>query len=463
MGDLPERVMETLKKLRSESPPPPYIIARKIHGRYYVYSDLISKDKEDKKRLSSEYMGRITDDGIFIKRAITKGDELENARAIIEAHGGKVMLPETREAREPRETLTRDEVDNKILTILSMNARATLPFIASRVGLSVSAVDNRIKRLEKRYGIKYLAEIDIEKLGYLEFIILVKFKEKTPDVNRIKEAINPFNKIQLAILLNGGDYDLLIYALAETNNDISFLSRDLMNTALLSKYPSEWYTAPFYNTYNFVPLNNNFIETLNERLTGKRDLLEESIIPRTRALLTREFAVLRELNENGKTEFREIDKKYNFDTGRAQYSYHKLVETGLLKRVTINMQNTPFKYIAILFVKVTNPGEFADKRSDLLRNIIDDGGYVTNSYILVGNIGTPYGAVLFAPISKESELNVRKERLSRIKGISIQTAIVTGILIGGPCYRRFDNAYSIQHKILVETAKDKPMAKISYA
>ncbi len=53
------------------------------------------------------------------------------------------------------------EIENKILTILSMNGRAPLSFIKDKIGLTKHPTYRRIKQIEEKYDIHYIAEIDV--------------------------------------------------------------------------------------------------------------------------------------------------------------------------------------------------------------------------------------------------------------------------------------------------------------
>ena len=72
------------------------------------------------------------------------------------------------------------EAENRILTTLSMNGRATLKFIGKQIGLTKHPTYRRVRQIEEKYGIKYIAEIDVKKLGYLSFLVLIKFLGKIP-------------------------------------------------------------------------------------------------------------------------------------------------------------------------------------------------------------------------------------------------------------------------------------------
>ncbi|HTO22187.1 MAG TPA: Lrp/AsnC family transcriptional regulator [Spirochaetia bacterium] len=59
-----------------------------------------------------------------------------------------------------------DEIDRKILDLLQCNAKLSNAEIAEKVGLTVSSVHERVKKLERRGIIKgYVAVVDPDKLG----------------------------------------------------------------------------------------------------------------------------------------------------------------------------------------------------------------------------------------------------------------------------------------------------------
>jgi Lrp/AsnC family leucine-responsive transcriptional regulator len=59
-----------------------------------------------------------------------------------------------------------DEIDRKILDLVQLNAKLSNAEIAEKVGLTVSSVHERVKKLERKGIIKgYVAVVDPEKLG----------------------------------------------------------------------------------------------------------------------------------------------------------------------------------------------------------------------------------------------------------------------------------------------------------
>ena len=451
MSAAPDYVIKVLERVKKGYSPPDYIVLRRINSHYYIYRDRRPWDPEKKRiKTVSEYLGRITENGAFIRKVASKDDELENAKEIIASRGGTVIIPERKENTEEPSSklLSPKETDRKILTILSMNGRATIPFIAERVGLSVSAVNSRIKRLERQYGIRYIAEIDVTKLGYIQFLMMAKFLEKVPTAEEVKGVIEKDPRIQYAAFLSGGKYQLLMYVLDDSAETLTHLLRSVIFNTLIAEYPAEWTIAVFYETYNFMPLRDAFVKMLESKSGIKEPLFGGEPSQRKMELLRRETTVLKELNNYGKAEFTEIDKKYGFDKGRAHYSYYKLLERGLLKRITITMERLPIKYMAAISTTVVIPGLLSRTRNTFLHEIISETSTPPNKYALVGDVHTPFGAFLLMPVFRDTDIGVAEKKIKEASGILVYHAVITETLLGSPCFRRFDNAYTSQSATL---------------
>ncbi len=445
MGIVPEKVKVEYERLKKEYPF--YVALKQINGKYYLYKQTSRTDENKKVKVTTEYLGRVIEDGTFMRKVVSKNVELENAKAIIMSRGGKVILPEKTDEGTfvPTKELTHDEIDQKILTTLSMNARASLAFMGRKISLSQTATYNRVKQLEKRYGIRYLVEVDIEKLGYLKFLIMVKFIDVHPPVEELKNAIEKEPRVQLAFLTNG-DYDLVLYGLVrnvQSEEAIDIVAS--LRTGALAKYKSVWYTVPFYEHFGFIPLRNDFINFI------KKDLLK------------REYAILKELNNNGILDFTEIDKKHGFDPGSSRYTYYKLKERGVLRRITITLQNAPIRYMGMIFKELVDEEQFRKNRVSSLMNIIEETTYLTDKYCLTGDIGNPDGSLLFMPVYSNNDLDLAVEKLVQLDlGIKIKTLVVTSIILGSFCYRKYDYVHSKQHHILVQSYGHKQEEKINY-
>ncbi len=432
MAETPDVILNTYKRVSNEYPS--FIALKRINAKYYLYSQTTRYDKKEKKQKTvSKYLGRITAEGVFIKKSRTsEKDDLEIAKAVIEAHGGKVVLPETagNNVQVAAKNFVLDEIDNRILTVMSMNARASAAFIGAHVATKRSVVESRIKKLEKEYEIKYVAEINTEKLGYSRFLAFSKFLGKIPMIDTIKTAIETIPNVQLVATLKG-KYDLLVYILAKNNEELSIILTNIEQG--LSTYKMEWYSSYLHETYNFVPVRDEFLELV------KGDLKQ------------REYNLLREFNNNGNKEFAKIDKRYAQEHGRSSYAYYGLINNGLLKRITINMCTTPIKYVGVIYASFLNRDKFDKNREKLLKNMIEEVKSPATKYILVGDVGMPRGVILFAPVFLEGDLERDQEELERLElGVALETYIVSKVIVGSFCFRKFDNGHSRQYDILVE-------------
>jgi len=113
-----------------------------------------------------------------------------------------------------------DEIDKKILEILTRNARTPYTQIAKKVGLSEGAVRKRVASMEEKGLIKkYVAIIDLKKLGYNSITLLGMDVEPTmlleisKKVAEIEEAKHVF--------ISTGDHMIMAEVWAKDGNDLS--------------------------------------------------------------------------------------------------------------------------------------------------------------------------------------------------------------------------------------------------
>ena len=337
-----------------------------------------------------------------------------------------------------------------------MNGRASYGFIGNSLGIPSTTISNRLRNLERRYGVRYIAEVDTERLGYFGYFTFVKFRDKRPTLDELRAALGSEPKIQL-VALTSGDYDLVIYFLEATHGDVAYDVYALQNLSPLGKYTSEWYTTPDFSGYGFVPLRDAFFDLLVKKVWLKTT---EHRRPVGSDILMREYQILKELNSNGAVDFSEIERKCGLGRGAARYTYLKLKENGILKRITITMTSLPIRENIILQLKIDHGKEFEKTRVKLLSEIISQTGHPINKYALEGDIEIPQSVMLVMPTFNELDGHVEEESIQkRIKGITLSRLIITHVLIGSFCYRRFDNTYTNQYRRLVEEYKVLKRAK----
>jgi DNA-binding Lrp family transcriptional regulator len=461
MQEVPKRVATTFSKLKAESKE--YLVLKTIHSKYYVYKErgVWLRDMHRTKTIS-EYIGKISANGLYIKKKLSAKDDLENAVNLISIHGGKIIWHESREMCEEiqaKQPPISKGADLKLLMALSMNSRLSSSELASLTGLSEKAAYSRMKVLERDLGIDYILEIDIERLGYAPYLLLVKFEDNAPAANDVKNAFVNEPKIQFTATTKG-EYDLVAYLL-----DVNYVSaidnfRALILKTSLAKYRAKWNLIPFAQTYSFMPLRKEFIENVLKTKRWRRD--RESTSPKQDELLNREFIVLKELNTNSIESFSRIDEKYGLNKGTSRYAYSKLKAQGIIVRPTISIANLHMKYIGIIQIMDIGEKAVEENRYKSLFDLMEY-GKLTNKYCLSGNIGMPDGAMRFLPVFNDGDIDkVTKTIEKELTGSSVRNFIVTDILVGSLCYRRFDNDYSRQHRLLTELGKVEAKKPASY-
>jgi DNA-binding Lrp family transcriptional regulator len=437
-----ERILETFLSLKQDNSS--YELKR-IGSNYYVYLSSGRLDRNTgRMRKISIYRGRITPDGTFVPIKRKRNVVLNGP---VHAVSGGSTPAETgagtaAPAAEPRQA---EKYEKSILTALSMNGRISMPVLSRMLGLSVNATIWQVRNVERKYEIKYLPEMDITKFGYIQFFVTVKFLGSIPPIEELRSVISGEPRAQFAMQTKG-DFDLMIHILAKNIDEMDYIIMGLRSK--LADYDSIWGTIPIHEAYSFIPLRDRFIDLLKER--GE--------------LLNREYAVLKELLGDASINFSKIDEKYGFDPGRAAYSYYKLRSESKISRITINLRKPPVRYVGIILQNLINRAKFDANRKAFLLNIIEDEEAMPiNKYVAVYDITNPNGSVLFKPISKCDELNKTVEDIEKLNlGVKLSTLIVSDMVIGDFCYRKSDNAYSIQQYVLEDKYGVQKADKMDY-
>ncbi len=445
MRSIPDKVREALLRLREGSSASLEI--RIIKGNFYVYKVKNIWSKAKKKQIKKgEYFGKIESDGTF------KPAQRRKPRRM------KIYAEEQNPPSQFRMHKSSLKYELQILKALSMNGRITMKALGKLIGLSETAARHQVEALEKKYSIKYIPEIDITKLGYMPFFITVKFIGDMPPIEALKKELESIPLIQAAFLTKGS-FDLMIYAVARSNEDLLF--NVLIKTRRdLSQYDSLWNIIIVYEDYGYIPLREQFVEALKEQVWHRS---KQSERPKEGQLRERAFNVLKELIKDGKAEFSKIGEKYNLNEQEVRYEYLKLVDSGAIRRTTISINNLPLKYVGILQESFINYKKFRDKRASSLSDIIEDNAKAVNKYIAVFDSMNPDGSLLFVPVFEGNELYEITEKLKKLDlGIEISTAVITNMLVGSFCLRKFDNAYSVQQKILEEEYGYEKIERINY-
>lgn len=118
---------------------------------------------------------------------------------------------------ERRASVVVDDLDRRILQTLSADGRATLAHLADATGLSVSAVQVRVQRLEHSGAIRgYRAQLDPEAIGR-PIKAFVELTELDPSASTdLPERLAGFPAIESCYSVAGSAQYLLVVGVSDT-------------------------------------------------------------------------------------------------------------------------------------------------------------------------------------------------------------------------------------------------------
>ncbi|MGC8572190.1 MAG: hypothetical protein ACP5LH_02845 [Candidatus Micrarchaeia archaeon] len=441
--EVPKKIREVFERLRIEHEEP--LTLKYIRGGYYVYSYYKIYDPElDKQVIKTYYVGKINKEGVFIAALSRQLETLQ-------------LSKETIGALEAISTLSK--TDSIILRCLSMNSKMERKKIAKLVEMSEVTVTNRIEKLNRSFNIKYTAEVNLKKLGFLRYIAFIKFEDKIPKIDEIKEAFEDDPRVLLVAMLKG-KYDMMLYFTVE--NDIplmDFIYKWRMEK--LKSYKAEWYITAFSQIYGGTVIREKFFELLKDKLWHRT---KETPHKLPTQISTKEYLVLKELCSDANRTFKDISIKVGFESPtESNYIFEKLKERGIIDGLTISMTKLPIKYHVLFYLKFVDYETYSKYREKEVEGLIAQYYHWINKYLIIGDIGTPDGTILIAPILNENDVYKYEDELEKIEGIKTDTLIITDIPIGDIIYRNFDNMYSRIYDILIVDYKRKQEEKIKYS
>lgn len=127
-------------------------------------------------------------------------------------------------------TVKINNVDRKLLVLLTKNARESILNLSKKLNLSGRAIAYRIRQLEKkRIIIGYRTKIDYKKLGYFNHKVFFYFKNLT-DIRR-KSFISYLNQLPSCIYITEiiGKIDLESEILAKSREEFFNIIKEIIN------------------------------------------------------------------------------------------------------------------------------------------------------------------------------------------------------------------------------------------
>lgn len=120
-------------------------------------------------------------------------------------------------------TITLDAVDEKLISLLTANARASAALLARQVGLSRSAVQQRLRRLELKgiiQGYSLLLKHPVKTPQQWRAMVMVIIEPRQQE--RVVDSLRGMSEVLLAHTVSG-EYDLTIEVAASSAEDLDQL------------------------------------------------------------------------------------------------------------------------------------------------------------------------------------------------------------------------------------------------
>lgn len=427
----PELVQNAFAKLKRNTGKK--LSLHRISDGYYVYEYRYIRDEIGITTIRTTYVGHITKIGNFVAKGEKRKEQITGV-----------------EQCDEREVIA--------LRNLSMNGRMSMAKLAKRIGMSVTGTRHFIKRLEKKYNIRYFAEVDTLKLGYFRYIALIKFEDKAPRIEEIRKAFTNDPQVGFVGMIQGS-YDMMIIFYVKNNVLMTNFIYNWRSTNALPEYTAKWYITPLgMASCVTIPLRKEFVEKIlsNEINVDKDEVISTGLLTGVEKL------VLKELVINGSQDFREIDKKYGLNIGRSNYAFYKLKEKEILERSTITINPLGLKYNAIFITQTNNYKKFVEHRDKSLVDLINSKDKIIDEYAFRGDIGIPDSIFHIRPIFDEKRFYEAKEKLDTIAGTETEGMIITEIIIGSLCYRNFDPVYTQTYEKLLKNNKVRVQNRLEY-
>ncbi len=348
----------------------------------------------------------------------------------------------------------KKELMLEVLKILSVDGRVSSNEIARKLSIPKTTAYNLLNETIEKYGLKFVPEINIEELwkyefmklgrraskssvmektlesmpsiGFEEYMIFIKFLNKVPGEEFIKNAIESSYIPQFVARLHG-EYDLVIYAVTRNYSELDKFA--IMLSEKLGKYNFTFTANKIIRTFGFFPLRQEIFEQLN-------------IFDNYKKLLS-------DLNKNGRRPFSEIVAKKDKEQSQITYIFDRLHKSGILERISYYETKPANVVSGLVQMKITNSSSFVNKKNNWLKNMVSSGKDNHIYYTFMCDILNPHGGLIFVNFNNSEQIDKFLENLSKhLPNVDINYTPLTNILLGHLGIRNFDMVHSQQYKML---------------
>ncbi|MCC6094742.1 MAG: Lrp/AsnC family transcriptional regulator [Eubacterium sp.] len=163
-----------------------------------------------------------------------------------------------------------DQIDYKILKALQENARETASNISKQIHLSVSAVIERIRKLEENHVIdKYTIIVDEKKVGNMMSAIMEVELEKPMYYDMFAEAIQNMDSVVSCYYVTGS-MDLLLKVACNSPEELDQIHRKIMELPGIKDTRTHVVLKNVKNVYSAIRMPEN---TEKNKETERRNQL----------------------------------------------------------------------------------------------------------------------------------------------------------------------------------------------
>lgn len=234
-----------------------------------------------------------------------------------------------------------DIKDKRILFELEQNSRQSLTKLSKKVGLKKETVFHRMKALEKRGIIKsYLTEVDIYKIGYQFYPILLKLQNTTPRIE--KEILNYLRNNPYVAWLTKceGAWDINLTLITSGNLELNSFMKEFME-----KYSNYLYAKQVFITTEIHYFKKGF--WLNRKSGQTITTQGESKIK----LGDEELRLLRILSTGARKSLVDIGLKLKTNPKNIAYKIKNLEKKGVIQgsRILVDFSKIGYKFYKVWF------------------------------------------------------------------------------------------------------------------
>jgi DNA-binding Lrp family transcriptional regulator len=352
---------------------------------------------------------------------------------------------------EPR---NKRQLEGRILRLLSVDARMSMQELASQLKTTKANAYSLFNEVAKEYGLKFVPEISIDKLwkwefikrarlrtkrgilaeaveelpvtGFGEYLIFIKFVGKKPGDGEIVKAMGSHYAPQFAARTKG-EYDLVVYAVERSYEDAVRFADALSRN--LDRYKMIAYTSRVWGSFGFFPLSNRLIEQFDIFDTYKNLLFG--------------------LNDNGRSTFTEMGKRYSQGPAQMLYAYDRLARTEILKRVTYFESRPKNSFGLLAIVKTESESRFDESKDVWFAKLVKEYEKRGNECVFICDTPSPKGLAVIADFPGAGAASrFLSSMRSCLRGAEVEGLQLGKALVGSLGIRDFDMRYATQYRSL---------------